>query len=619
MCGIAGVYIKDPSVIGSHRGLEQFVDDLHLGIESRGRKAAGFVAVSADGSVKIDKAPLTASEFIKEREKLPENTRIVLLHTRLDTKGTPKDSRNNHPVIHKTAFTTHNGWIRNDDELFEKYEFDRVGEVDSEIIPALLYAADFDVEKMKKAFDEMEGPIACATIDPIRHPGKLILARTEASPLEYIDTPKFLIWASEKKAIREAWGRHIGTPPKEERITSLERQKMLIVTEDGIEEHKIPYTPKGYTGGYSGYGGYTGYSSYGGYRAYVDGSWGRWVQGKFIPDPKRAEGNSQSTTSGRSGTRTVSPADTQTFSTSCTNEEIKARVLAIREGGEGVSKLWVNKFKYPLRTKLGPWMLCEVCEATVNKADLRESLRGRICTDCHTVWMKLAAKKRNDAAKEAPPPEDKPWAIVNGVRDWSERTVDQFNTWAEDEEFVHNMALHEVSKHTGFSENALEYLLFRTTETQEAEVDGLAGWKSLITEVYDFEYTQAWQYYDNDGGEWNGMDILEPPKPKEQLALPPAPVTTYKILFEQNMIGSKGKCHLCRKKCTHTVEREPTVEKLAFCAKHFNICSFKGCGKQANHTLGIGTRVCHNHARGRKECYSDTFLKGAGYLVGSRE
>src|SRR4051812_27560057 len=120
MCGIAGVHLKNPNFVKSHEGLEAFINALYLGIESRGRRATGIVAVEAGGKVgTFEKADITASDFIEIRDPLPENVRTILCHTRFDTKGDPKDNKNNHPVLYGSTFAIHNGAIFNDDKLFE--------------------------------------------------------------------------------------------------------------------------------------------------------------------------------------------------------------------------------------------------------------------------------------------------------------------------------------------------------------------------------------------------------------------------------------------------------------------------------------------------------------------
>lgn len=208
MCGIAGFHIKDeyrdkvtPAM------LERLVDGLLLGIESRGKDATGFVAVSADGKkIKMQKKNTTAENFIQTRHKLPKNVKTVLLHTRAATKGTPEDNPNNHPVVYKSCFATHNGVIRNDDKLFEDMEIERPAEVDSCIVPVMGMQGD-SLQQLPERLRLLEGSYALAVIDPKRNPGELLLVRGSSSPLYTIDATWMWMWASSAYAMKDAWGK----------------------------------------------------------------------------------------------------------------------------------------------------------------------------------------------------------------------------------------------------------------------------------------------------------------------------------------------------------------------------------------------------------------------------
>src|SRR6266496_5069554 len=241
MCCIAGFYLKDPDVVQNHDGLEKFVDALFLGIQPRGEQATGFMAVGTDGAVVIDKKPVKASDFIQDRKLMPNNIKAALLHTRFRTKGTVDKEYNNHPVIYGNCFVTHNGSIWNDDFLFRKHELERHAEVDTEIIAALMDKSNFDIEEMKKYLSDMSGPVACAMMDPVRHPNKLILVRTMGSPLIMIETPKMVLWASNHETLIDAWGLVIGTPPAKNKFEEVATRKFRVVTDEGVEEHNIPF------------------------------------------------------------------------------------------------------------------------------------------------------------------------------------------------------------------------------------------------------------------------------------------------------------------------------------------------------------------------------------------
>jgi predicted glutamine amidotransferase len=272
MCGIAGIYLNTPDdpKLPTTAEREAFIDGLLKGIESRGKDAAGVVAVQRGASVAhLEKADITASEFIKWRKPLPENSRIVLCHTRAATKGSPKNLDNNHPVVHKTCYVTHNGHIRNDDELFEENKLDRIAQVDSEAIPALIDKHGLD--KVHLALQELEGGFAIAAIQPEVHPDVLVLAKGRNSPLVYLETEQGLIWASTRTAIQEAWKAVWGKAPEFKVFEELEEGELLYVEDGKIE--KLKFKVKQYTttstssstGGWTSYGSssyYTGPNSY---------------------------------------------------------------------------------------------------------------------------------------------------------------------------------------------------------------------------------------------------------------------------------------------------------------------------------------------------------------------
>ena len=236
MCGIAGIHMKRPGTIEG-RKIERLVDQLLLGIEHRGRDATGIAACTVGGKrVLMSKEPIKASDFIKVRPSLvtPDNDlRTVILHTRFATQGRPEQNVNNHPVLHGTTFVTHNGHISNDSQLFRENEIQRLGEVDSEIIPALIQKHGLD--KVHLALQELEGGFAIAAMNPTDFPDQLVLAKGTSSPLMILENDNFIIWASELGAIKDAWGDVLGTPPRDRKFESLGEGDLLYIEGDSSE------------------------------------------------------------------------------------------------------------------------------------------------------------------------------------------------------------------------------------------------------------------------------------------------------------------------------------------------------------------------------------------------
>lgn len=214
MCGIAG-FILNPKYRGSFPA-DKFSRELLLGIENRGKHATGMLSVcqGKNGpSIHFDKEPIPASEFVKEFE-VDKRANIALLHTRYKTKGDPKHKENNHPVVLKTCFVVHNGSIHNDDNLIERAQVNRIGEVDSFAIPVVLETNGWNTRnEIKKSLGELHGAFAIAAADPVEKPGRVLLAKGDGVPLHVLHVPQGIIWASEEKAIVDAWGKILGTPP----------------------------------------------------------------------------------------------------------------------------------------------------------------------------------------------------------------------------------------------------------------------------------------------------------------------------------------------------------------------------------------------------------------------
>jgi len=227
MCGIAGIHVKNGSVGRGKFPIERLVDGLLLEIENRGRDATGYVAVTKEGEVTLNKNDVPATYFVQMRDFLPPDTKTVLLHTRLATKGAPKNNENNHPVRYGNCYVIHNGHIRNDDRVFEVLEYDRPAEVDSIAIPALVSYCGFD--KAHEYLPNLQGNWAVAVIDPQNNPGELLLAKGPWSPLCYIDTPHFLMWASTVWAMRQTWEKNWGTAPDYSKFGDLKEGEYIHI------------------------------------------------------------------------------------------------------------------------------------------------------------------------------------------------------------------------------------------------------------------------------------------------------------------------------------------------------------------------------------------------------
>ena len=113
MCRIAGIIQNGDAKITPTE-----LKDLLLAMEYGGRDATGMAFI-LDNEIVYSKAKGKASAVIKEDfcDKIApvlSKAKAVLLHTRSATHGSPKDNRNNHPIIGKKFVMVHNGIVETD-------------------------------------------------------------------------------------------------------------------------------------------------------------------------------------------------------------------------------------------------------------------------------------------------------------------------------------------------------------------------------------------------------------------------------------------------------------------------------------------------------------------------
>jgi glucosamine 6-phosphate synthetase-like amidotransferase/phosphosugar isomerase protein len=177
MCGIAGYSLSAKSSVDRTLAAQALL----AGIAERGADAAGY-AYRTPGEMRVrgHKQRSGASALLESLE-LPPETSQALLHVRDYTKGHPTIAANNHPVRHGAVVGIHNGIIFNDEEILERYGFERAHPdmtVDSEAIFALAEHA----EGRARPLQELRGSMACAWLDE-RSPDVLFAVRGVGRPL----------------------------------------------------------------------------------------------------------------------------------------------------------------------------------------------------------------------------------------------------------------------------------------------------------------------------------------------------------------------------------------------------------------------------------------------------
>jgi glutamine phosphoribosylpyrophosphate amidotransferase len=181
MCAICGIGLLFDKKLKDSKALSTFFTTLLLACQGGGRSASG-VSFIREHKADVLRRGISSSqlihteEYIKlirecinlEEEKKGEKLVSIIGHCRIPTKGTPVNNKNNHPVVVDNIIGVHNGAIGNDDNLFRKYNFSRIAQVDTEIIFQLIAhhtkgeKSTETQEAIIKAAKEMAGSYACA-------------------------------------------------------------------------------------------------------------------------------------------------------------------------------------------------------------------------------------------------------------------------------------------------------------------------------------------------------------------------------------------------------------------------------------------------------------------------
>lgn len=266
MCGIGGI------VRLGNRPIKRWqLAHMATELQHRGTDATGFALQDEDGTTHVWKVAEPAWKAVAGPafrawvdKALTDRARILLVHTRAYTKGSPFNNENNHPLYANPlqGVVVHNGMVRNDDGLFtanEKLGFKRSCGTDSDIFRALLDNWGGIDKGLIKEMGLVEGTAAVAAIHR-GSPGKLLLLR-DSNPLILGATSDTLAFASTKEALHKVlkpWI-HLHNIPMQVHAPDLSFIAMpnetgyIIDTKNGLEAHDVFKCNGRQTGGYVKY------------------------------------------------------------------------------------------------------------------------------------------------------------------------------------------------------------------------------------------------------------------------------------------------------------------------------------------------------------------------------
>lgn len=211
MCGIFG-FMQTPKSREHSNKTKEFIEELCLLSETRGKDASGLVAVTPD-AIHTLKRPIRAQHFLKSKDfsdfykttasALSSTAPSVFMgHTRMITNGDCEKHENNQPCISEATVCIHNGIVVNEPALWEEFNIPaRKDVVDTKTIVDVAELTYDQIgnfaHAIQKTYTSMKGAnsIACIhnTLDA------LFLASANGSLFVAIPSTKDLvIFASEK-------------------------------------------------------------------------------------------------------------------------------------------------------------------------------------------------------------------------------------------------------------------------------------------------------------------------------------------------------------------------------------------------------------------------------------
>lgn len=224
------------------------ISQLLFGLEHRGLDATGICLQNRTGALVTLKAPEPAWQFVTGdacrkwiKQHLNADTMTCILHTRAATLGTPQENENNHPLTVGKVAVVHNGVIGNHRDLFSRMKLKRNGEVDSDIIRAILDEHGLTEDGVEN-LNHMSGFAAIAAVSSAQ-PDHLLLARS-GSPLVVAAIPETnqLMWASEKSPIHAAcrpwqrkWSLWFKENHKDLMFNPFHREMAVLLTSEGVQ------------------------------------------------------------------------------------------------------------------------------------------------------------------------------------------------------------------------------------------------------------------------------------------------------------------------------------------------------------------------------------------------
>jgi len=265
MCGIFGVLCaSDPSRPGAIQADLDLTRSLALSLlkhsESRGKEAVG-IAVHDGARIEVLRQSGSVTDFLGtpklhqllgDAQRRATRTLAIVGHSRLATNGTQSNPDNNQPVIVRGAVALHNGIVVNDAALEQRFSLGRTGELDSEVLTALLRAevaaAKDLVAGTRATFAEIEGSASIAVM--FEDLDVMLLATNTGSLFQLTnETGTVIAFASERFILQRVLAeRELGKRLGDGRVEQIRAGHALAVRLADLQRHAFELSASGSDG-----------------------------------------------------------------------------------------------------------------------------------------------------------------------------------------------------------------------------------------------------------------------------------------------------------------------------------------------------------------------------------
>jgi len=200
MCSLFGLIDYENAVPSFARKV--IVKILAQECEARGTDATG-IAYNTHGSLRVYKRPVRAAKF---KFNLPSDSRVIMGHTRMTTKGNQKVNNNNHPfygsVPDNVFALAHNGVLYNDEQLRSQMQLPNTTiETDSYVAVQLIERiGHISFESLKEMSETVNGSF-CFSV--LTYENDVYLVKG-SNPLAIYDCGGFYVYASTKEILDKA-------------------------------------------------------------------------------------------------------------------------------------------------------------------------------------------------------------------------------------------------------------------------------------------------------------------------------------------------------------------------------------------------------------------------------